>query len=385
MAAISLSGIWSQVSAGRNGGHLTRNAFSAFLRREAVYGTSEALKSYRLEEYTANSLVDFITARGLGDAVDLVEGGHLQIFRTEDDEIAARKDYEAYQAARVAHFGAPEELSVRWVGTEELAKVGTLTPHFLYCHLNANASQAYGVDANLNYTAVYFVGHNLWPSKLVTELFKDSDNVILHTKTPVTAITPLVDDLSASHDQTPITTDEMRDQWTLHTPRGTVACKYVVHATNAYASHLLPFLSGSGSNNTDPSVPRGVHGIIPIRGQVGTVRAAVSATELPWLNSWNGGAGGWEYWFPRYQDTSKGQKNPLIVFGGARQHSGGTLETGVVDDSTVNPLVTAALRRFLPTVFPGQFDGVPDEREPEGDPWEMEWVSTEAQVVRIWD
>ncbi|KAF5319723.1 hypothetical protein D9619_008820 [Psilocybe cf. subviscida] len=340
---------------GRNGGHLTRNAFSAFLRREALYGTSESLKSYRLEEYTANSLVDFITARELSDAVGLVEGGHLQIFRTEDDEVAAKKDYDAYQAAREVHFGAREELGVRWIGTEELAK-------------------EYGVDANLNYTAVYFIGHNLWPCKLVTELFKDSNNIVLHTKTPVTAITPLVDGLSASHDQTPLTTDETRDRWTLHTPRGTVACKYVVHATNAYASHLLPFLSGSNSNNTNPALPRGAHGIIPTRGQVGTVRAAVSAEELPWLNSWDGGAGGWEYWFPRYQDTLKSQKNPLIVFGGARQHSGGTLETGMVDDSIVNPLVTAALRRFLPTVFPGQFGEVPDEREAEGDPWEMEWT-----------
>lgn len=69
--------------------------------------------------------MNFITARGLSDAVDLVEGGHLEIFRTEDDEIAARKDYEAYQAARIAHFGAPEDLGVRWIGKEELVKVRT--------------------------------------------------------------------------------------------------------------------------------------------------------------------------------------------------------------------------------------------------------------------
>jgi len=114
---------------------------------------------------------------------------------------------------------------------------------------------------------------------------------------------------------------------------------------------------------------RGLSMIMPTRGQVGTVRASVNASELGWLNSWNGGGGGWEYWFPRYQDSSN-LKNPLIILGGARQRSGGRLETWVMDDSELNPLVSRALREFLPGFLPGQFAAA----DADSDAWEMEWT-----------
>jgi hypothetical protein len=107
---------------------------------------------------------------------------------------------------------------------------------------------------------------------------------------------------------------------------------------------------------------------MPTRGQVGAVRASVSRSELGWVNSWNGGGGGWEYWFPRYQDSDL--KNPLIILGGARQRSGGRLETWVADDSELNPLVSRALREFLPGFLPGQFV----DAGADSDAWEMEWV-----------
>jgi hypothetical protein len=104
------------------------------------------------------------------------------------------------------------------------------------------------------------------------------------------------------------------------------------------------------------------------------VRASVNASGLGWQNAWDGGGGGWEYWFPRFQDTAAG-KNPLIILGGERQFSGGRLEAGVTDDSVVNPLVSKALRGFLPRIFPSQFDTLEgDDKEKVEDPWEMEWV-----------
>ena len=233
------------------------------------------------------------------------------------------------------------------------------------------------MNPEFNFTGVTFTSYNLWPSKLVTELFKDaqtiSDNVhvLLHTKTPVNSITRRPRHLS-------------RRPWVVHTPRGDISCSYVIHATNAYAGHLLPFYAGSNEKQAsskaldlggyEPPPPgqpgEASLGITPTRGQVGSIRASVSSKELRWRNSWDGGGGGWEYWFPRYQGVGA-HEAPLIILGGGRQHSGGNLESGVTDDSCVNPRVSKALRHFLPGFFPGKFDQFEAE---DWDPWEMEWV-----------
>lgn len=105
---------------GRNGGHLVRNVFNSFISRQASHNTSEAIKTYLLEKYTADSLVNFISTRGLQDEVDLVEGGHITLLRTEQEEIDARNDYEAAKAAGLIAEG---EMGVRWLGNEELQKV----------------------------------------------------------------------------------------------------------------------------------------------------------------------------------------------------------------------------------------------------------------------
>ncbi|KIM44357.1 hypothetical protein M413DRAFT_379691 [Hebeloma cylindrosporum] len=374
---------------GRNGGHLTRNAFSSFLKRQERHNTSEALKSYLLEQYTSDALVQFITDRKLENTVDLVEGGHIGVFRTEDEEQVARRDYEAARAAGVG----TGNLGVRWIANEEL-------------------TAKYGLNPELNYTGVYFAGHNLWPSKLVTELFLDAQkssknvDVFLHIHTPVTSFSKVdVFDndtlgLSISDEYDNHRSKNVCDpkRWTLQTPRGAVSCSYVIHATNAYAGHLLPFLSDrhermepseesfsppgvncpAHPSPLHPNLPHperkpppinGLYSIVPIRGQVGAVRASVDASQLGWLNSWDGGGGGWEYWFPRYQESPS--KHPLIILGGARQRSGGDLEMGVTDDSELNPLVSRALRNFLPEFLPGQFDTSGGDGS---DGWEMEWT-----------
>lgn len=101
---------------GRNGGHLTRNVFSSFLDRQALFNTSEATKSYLIEQYTSSSLVKFITEKGLSNKVDLVEGGHVTIFRTEEEESNARKDWAAAKEAGL-------DVDVTWIGNDELIEV----------------------------------------------------------------------------------------------------------------------------------------------------------------------------------------------------------------------------------------------------------------------
>lgn len=95
-----------------------------------MYNTSEVLKTYIIEDYTAKSIVKFIKDKTLEDAVDLVEGGHVALFRTEEEEVDARKDYEAAIAAGLV-YGSRGDLGVRWMGNDELVKASFL--RYLFC------------------------------------------------------------------------------------------------------------------------------------------------------------------------------------------------------------------------------------------------------------
>ena len=138
-------------------------------------------------------------------------------------------------------------------------------------------------------------------------------------------------------------------RWELATPRGSIQCSRIIHATNAYASYLLPHMHGP-------------EGIIPTRGQVIATRANVPVDNL--------GKSGWianeasEYWFPR---PPTGTENALVILGGARA-AGDDFEYYQTDDSVVDKNVGRALKDFLPGLFKGKFE---KGREPE-----MEWVST---------
>ncbi|KAK0210961.1 FAD dependent oxidoreductase-domain-containing protein [Desarmillaria ectypa] len=286
---------------GRNGGHLTPSTFLGFSASASEFGEKEAVRSLQLENYTAEAIVKIIHKECLADAVDLIRGGHTTLFLTEKERKEAWRDYmEAYAAGL-------ELDDVKWASSEDMqAKYGT------------------------SYSAVQFDGHNLWPLKFVTHLYRiakrrlSDGNLTLHTRTPVISVS------SASNSTR---------RWEVNTPRGSISCSYVVHATNGYASHLLPHLAGP-------------EGIVPTRGQIIVLRS--SAKLAP--GSWDGNEG-FEYWFPR----PKGEG--LVMLGGGREASGPGFEYYETDDGRVNADVGKALKGFLGGVFEG------DNEEPE-----MEWT-----------
>ncbi|EGN96963.1 hypothetical protein SERLA73DRAFT_185222 [Serpula lacrymans var. lacrymans S7.3] len=313
---------------GRNGGHLTPAAFFDFKRHVTEYGTDEAIRSLALEAHTASSLVSIINAHGLEEKVDLVEGGHIDLLITEKEVEDARDDYEAAEKAGV------DLRNVQWMSKEEMQAYGTLYP------------------------AVRIPGHNVWPLKLVTQLYHLAQaragpkfSLSLHTRTPVTAISNGGVTIGDSNNARP---------YIVETPRGSISCSRVVHATNGYASHLLPFLTGP-------------EGIVPTRGQIIAVRAAASTQDIG-KNGW-GGNEGFEYWFPRpvrrSENASTSDEQPLIILGGGREVvTEPPFELYVDDDSTNNHDAGRVLRDFLPAVFDGRFEA---GREPE-----MEWTGIMA-------
>lgn len=88
--------------------------------RQAKYNTSEAIKSYTIERYTADSLINFLKYNKLENKVDLVDGGHLTLLRTEDDERAAKADFVAASAAGL------DLSAVKWIPNRNLVEVSVL-------------------------------------------------------------------------------------------------------------------------------------------------------------------------------------------------------------------------------------------------------------------
>ncbi|KAG9308140.1 FAD dependent oxidoreductase [Chiua virens] len=308
----------------RNGGHLTPASIHDFHGRAVKYGPEEAKKSCALEVHTASSLVDIIREQGWTNDVDLVHGDRIDLLFTDKEVEEARRDREAAVDAGWSLDG------VAFLSKEEIeARFGA------------------------HYPGVKVPAYNVWPLKLVTKLFQLAKTrtgphfeLVLHTHTPVTGIehANVFGPASASGQLM-----NASRTYTLLTPRGTVSCSRVVHATNGYASHLLPFLAGP-------------QGIVPVRGQIIAMRASVGTNEIK-TNAWSGNER-FEYWFPR--PVKAADENPLIILGGAREVASPDYELYVDDDTTCNTKVGETLRAFLPAVFEGKF-------KPGQEP-EMEWT-----------
>ncbi|KZT36863.1 FAD dependent oxidoreductase [Sistotremastrum suecicum HHB10207 ss-3] len=301
-----------------NGGHLTPVSFFGFMTNEQKYGTHEAISNAALEEHTFNGIRRLCRDNKWGKDIDFIESGRTIMFLTEDDHQNAWIDFNRAVAAGLPGLTG-ENRRVEWLRKEEVKK-------------------RYGA----NYPAVRTPGSNLWPLKLVTKLYQKAATnapkdmlVRLHTSTPVTAMAPISTSSSGSG-----------PRWRLRTPRGDISCNYVVHATNGYASYLLPHMAG----------PKG---IVPTRGQVVALRANAPAAEIT-SSGWTSNSG-FEYWFPRPPKNLKDP--PLIILGGGREVTG-DFEFHQTDDSTVNPAVGRAIRGFLPPLFPGKYK---EGREPEGE------------------
>jgi len=289
---------------GRNGGHLTPISFSGFSSIADSYGTEDALANAALEQHVYSELIGLSQTHGWSKDIDLVVNKRTILFITESDQERIERDFD-----RAQQSGLPLLDQIDWLGADEVKK-------------------RYGTE----FRAVRKPGSNVWPYKLFTKLYKLAQSnsppdvsLTLHTGTPVNSITDIrkVSQGSAT-----------ARRWAIHTPRGDVTCKYVLHATNGYASHLLPHLQ-----------------IIPTRGQVIATRASVPSSDIT-DSAWVSNAA-LEYWFPR--PTPSPSDCPLIILGGAREVPQ-NFEFYEVDDSVVVDDIGKGLRKILPRLFPGKFD-----------------------------
>ncbi|KAG1738549.1 FAD dependent oxidoreductase-domain-containing protein [Suillus lakei] len=223
---------------GRNGGQLRAATYAGYAAREAAFGRAEAMRAYEVEAYTTRSIVSTIHEFGWADDVDLVNNGHVRVYFTEEAACDAKRDLECARSSSL------DMKATRWVEKEEMA-----------------------TEFGPPYPGVYSSAYNIWPLKFVTKLYERAQelsgqyfSLTLHTRTPATAIEKVA----------LISAQSVIRPYIISTPRGTISCSRVIHATNGYASHLLPFLAGH---------------IVPTRGQVMATQAAVSIDHIK-VNAW---------------------------------------------------------------------------------------------------
>lgn len=333
---------------GRNGGHLTAATIHDFRERVKAHGLDDALRAVALEKHTVSSILKFLDKQpGASKEVELVKAGHVSLLFSPDEVEAARADIVAATEAGMDTTG------VEWLEPE-------------------NMKQRFRVRL----PGVYSPGHTVWPLKLVTKLFecakgteapkswlnsamsifsRDTSRFFsldLFTHAPVDTIEPISSD-SLHH-------------WEVKTHRGSIRARYVIHATNAYASHILPHLSGPAK------------GIIPTRGQCCAIRASVRARDWPAVG-W-GANEGYEYWYAyclasrtcsellsRFSRPPKEEEEKaVVILGGGREAAVPNHEYNIADDSAINPVISKVLNKFLPHLYPTDFGN----KGPE-----MEWVS----------
>ncbi|KAF2433502.1 FAD dependent oxidoreductase [Tothia fuscella] len=171
---------------------------------------------------------------------------------------------------------------------------------------------------------------SLWPYKLVVHMVRDlveKKAVNLQTNTPVESITPLE------------STENTQARWTVVTKRGSMVAKYVILATNGYASHLLPLFSDL---------------IVPVRGTMTALFPPQGYERLPDSYGFVGAGPGANPSSDDYliQRPSEGVSNPKehLMFGGGR--AAGTSESiGETDDSFVDRGSLAYLKKQLPILL----------------------------------
>lgn len=105
---------------GRNGGHLSANVHEGFSDREKIYGTDDAIREVALQQHNVSELLKVIRDNGKNTDLDVVAGGHLELFFTEKELEDAKADFLAAQAAGV------DIQYVEWLSKEEVQAVSKI-------------------------------------------------------------------------------------------------------------------------------------------------------------------------------------------------------------------------------------------------------------------
>lgn len=187
----------------RNGGHIKTMAYAVWEDRKRAFGADEAVRISNFEHSHLKAMADAILEESLD--CDLVHTQGVDAYYDQDVFV------KAVLALKDMHTHAPHLASKYKVFRDRtiLEKYMNLSPRCV--------------------GAIVVPAASVWPYKMITGMLAPmirSGKLNVQTNTPVHAI--------SDHDGA--------DYATLHTSRGDVRARKIVHATNGWMGHLLPEL-----------------------------------------------------------------------------------------------------------------------------------------------
>ncbi|KAF8060866.1 FAD dependent oxidoreductase-domain-containing protein [Lyophyllum atratum] len=217
---------------GRNGGHITPLLYAEYTGFKEKYGVETAKKIMRFRLAHTPNLLAVAAEEGLLEDSQCREVETFDVFHNPKLFNAAKAKLATYRADLPV-----ESADFKVLEGEGVAKDLQLSDHTVGClSTRAGAMHPYRLVTGIL-------------SRLLREY---SSNFHLFTQTPCTAV-------SSPDGSSP-------GLYTVHTPKGLIQTPHVIHATNGWASHLLPGMRGK---------------IIPARGVVTAQRAPSGIGESP--------------------------------------------------------------------------------------------------------
>ncbi|KAL3429656.1 FAD dependent oxidoreductase-domain-containing protein [Aspergillus tetrazonus] len=207
---------------GRNGGHLKPDPFNRISTLASQYGLSAASEVAEFEARHVDAIESLVKKDNID--CDLVVTEAIDVLLDEDHAGVLRRGYD-----KLVVGGVEPTKQTRYFGPQGAEDVSGIK----------------GARACFTYRA----GH-LWPYKLIMHLLQRAvdKGVNIQTHTPVLSLSPA----------------ESGSGYTLQTPRGTLAAKKLILATNGYTASLIPRYRDS---------------IVPVRGTCSRIVISSSASS----------------------------------------------------------------------------------------------------------
>ncbi|KAG4442855.1 hypothetical protein IFR05_001651 [Cadophora sp. M221] len=285
---------------GRNGGHVKFNAVSEYAAHKSQLGHEAAAH-----------LVDFCMA-------------HFQAIKSTAERLGALEVGEMRGVTAITSIMDPAKLDdARAAFRDFQGAFPNFKPSFSFVEGGEEVEKRFGISGAV--AAIVGPAGAAWPYRLITGIFKSllrtyQDRFSIETHTPALDIQR---DGDASY------------PYSIHTPRGIIRARHVIHCTEAHSSHLLPCLRGI---------------IWPVKGQM----AVLSPGKL--LAKYRGEYS-WSFLFPGFFDyaTQNARTGEIFIGGGDGNTEGqGFPQMATVSDDVEIEMNKIHLSGVLPVVFNNQ-------------------------------
>lgn len=189
----------------------------------------------------------------------------------------------------------------------------------------ANPHQQFSTS-NAVVGALSYEAGAIWPYRFVTSVWDTllqeyPNQLTIETNTPVVSVEK----------------ETARNAYTVYTNRGIIYCNHVVHATNAWMSHLLPDFKTKATG---------------VRAHMSAQNPGYHSYQNFHVNrSWSIIYGENDYDYMTQRPSTKGIGDIMLGGGTFRSKDSGINQIGVWDDSCTDALTSAHLAGILPVVF----------------------------------